>query len=186
MRPFVQAGQVYRGCVGSLRWVLRCHPQDQATQFWHRRGPTGLAVRVPPAAFDQVPMPARQCLGRHESMEPMLLWEEEAGQRREDGLVWPGGAWSAELSAQDRDLVAQDEDLGVLGCLRSGQQSEPAEELAEDQVEESERQQALGDRIVSSARATRASVSRLCSVSSANSSCMNRVPIWREASRSSR
>jgi hypothetical protein len=27
-----------------------------------------------------------------------------------------------------------DEDLGVLGCLRSGQQSEPAEELAEDQV----------------------------------------------------
>jgi len=71
-------------------------------------------------------------------MEPMLLWEE-AGQRREDGPVWPGGAWSAELSAQDRDLVAQDEDLGVLGCLRSGQQSEPAEELAEDQVEESER-----------------------------------------------
>jgi len=131
-------------------------------------------------------MPARQCLGRHESMEPLLLWEEEAGQRREDGLVWPGGAWSAELSAQDRDLVAQDEDLGVLGCLRSSQQSEPAEELTEDQVEESERQQALGDRIVSSARATRASVSRLCSVSSANSSCMNRVPIWREASRSSR
>jgi hypothetical protein len=34
--------------------------------------------------------------------------------------------------------VAQDEDLGVLGCLRSGQQSEPAEELAEDQVEASD------------------------------------------------
>jgi hypothetical protein len=43
------------------------------------------------------------------------------------------------LSAQDRDLVAQDEDLGVLGCLRSGQQSEPADELAQAQVEESER-----------------------------------------------
>jgi negative regulator of sigma E activity len=43
------------------------------------------------------------------------------------------------LSAQDRDLVAQDEDLGVLGCLRSGQQSEPADELAEEQVEEFER-----------------------------------------------
>jgi ribosomal protein S18 acetylase RimI-like enzyme len=43
------------------------------------------------------------------------------------------------LSTHDRDLVAQDKDLGVLGCLRSGQQSEPAQELAEDQVEESER-----------------------------------------------
>jgi hypothetical protein len=71
------------------------------------------------------PMPAQQCLRRHESMEPMLRWEQ-AGQRREDGPVWPGGAWSADLSAQDRDLVGQDEDLGVLGCLRPGQQSEPA------------------------------------------------------------
>jgi hypothetical protein len=62
-------------------------------------------------------------------MEPMLLWE--AGQRRKDGPVWPGGAWSADLSTQDRDLVAQDEDLGVLECLRSGQQSEPADELAQ-------------------------------------------------------
>jgi hypothetical protein len=70
-------------------------------------------------------------------MAPMLCWEE-AGQRREDGPVWPAGAWSAELSAQDRDLVAQDEDLGVVGCLRSGQQSEPADELAQAQVEESE------------------------------------------------
>jgi hypothetical protein len=56
------------------RRVLRCHPQDQATQLWHRRGPTGLAVRVRPAAFDQGPMPAQQRLRRHESMEPMLLW----------------------------------------------------------------------------------------------------------------
>ena len=119
------------------RRVVGCHRQDQATQLWHRRGPTGLAVRERPAAFDQVPMPAQHCLRCHESMEPMLLWKQ-AGQRREDGPVWPKGAWSADLSAQDRDLVAQAEDLGVLGCLRSGQQSEPAEELAEDQVEDSE------------------------------------------------
>jgi hypothetical protein len=29
------------------------------------------------------------------------------------------------LSAQDRDLVAQDEDLGVLGCLRASSPSQP-------------------------------------------------------------
>ena len=71
-------------------------------------------------------------------MEPMLRWQQ-AGQRREDGPVWPTAAWPAALAAQDRDLVAQDEDLGVLGCLFSGQQSKPADELVEDQVEESER-----------------------------------------------
>jgi hypothetical protein len=63
------------------------------------------------------------------------------GRRRVNAARRPGlakGAWSADLSAQDRGLVAQEEDLGVVGCLRSGQQSEPAEELAEDQVEESE------------------------------------------------
>jgi hypothetical protein len=56
---------------------------------------------------------------------PYVLWKE-AGQRREVGPVWPGGAWSADLSAQDRDLVAQDEDLGVLdACARASSPSQP-------------------------------------------------------------
>jgi len=62
---------------GAPRRVVGCHRKDQATPFWHRRGPTGLAVRGPPAAVDQVPMPAQHCLRRHESMAPMLL-----GRRR--------------------------------------------------------------------------------------------------------
>jgi hypothetical protein len=71
-------------------------------------------------------MPAQQCLRRHESMEPMLLWEEEAGQRREDGLVWPGGAWSAELSAQDRDLVRKTRISAFLdACARASSPSQP-------------------------------------------------------------
>jgi hypothetical protein len=66
----VQAGQFTVDAPVAPHRVLRCHPQDQATQFWHRRGPTGLAVRVRPAAFDQVPMPAQQCLRRHEWSGP--------------------------------------------------------------------------------------------------------------------
>jgi len=51
---------------------------------------------------------------------------EEAGQRREDGPVWPEGAWSAELSAQDRDLVAQDEIAAFLdACARASGLSQP-------------------------------------------------------------
>jgi len=67
-----------------------------------------------------------------------LSWEESA-QCREDGPVWPGGVRSGDLSAQHRDLVSQHEQLGVLGRLPTGEQCEPAEELTQDQVEQSQR-----------------------------------------------
>jgi hypothetical protein len=82
VRALSKRGKFTVEAPGAPRRVLGCHRQDQATQFWHRRGPTGLVVRGPPAAVDQVPMPAQHYLRRHESMAPMLLWEE-AGQRRE-------------------------------------------------------------------------------------------------------
>ncbi|MDL5199532.1 recombinase family protein [Streptomyces sp. ALI-76-A] len=50
--------------------------------------------------------------------------------------VRPGEVWSdAELAAQHRVLVAQREQLGVLGLLRAGEQQEQSEESEEDQVE---------------------------------------------------
>jgi hypothetical protein len=42
------------------------------------------------------------------------------------------------VAAQHCDLVAQDEQLGVLGRLPASEQREPAKELARDQVKESE------------------------------------------------
>jgi hypothetical protein len=45
----VQAGQVTVDAPVAPRRVVGCHRQDQATPFWQRRGPTGLAVRGPPA-----------------------------------------------------------------------------------------------------------------------------------------
>jgi hypothetical protein len=83
-------------------------------------------------------MPAQQRLRRHESMAAALRGEQP-GQRREHSAVRPAGAGPGDLSAQDRDLVSQHEDLGVLGRLLAGQQREPADELAEDQVEQSQR-----------------------------------------------
>ena len=53
------------------------------------------------------------------------------------GLARRGGA--GRLPTQNRDLVPWDEDLGVLGCLPAGEQGEPADELIEDQVEQSQR-----------------------------------------------
>jgi hypothetical protein len=64
------------------------------------------------------------------------LCRKESGQRRKDGPVRPGEAWPGHLSAQDRHLVSQHEDLGVLGRLPAGQQCEPTGELTEDEVQQ--------------------------------------------------
>jgi hypothetical protein len=41
---------------------------------------------------------------------------EQSGQSGQDRSVWPGQARPADLTAQDRHLMAQDEDFDVLGC----------------------------------------------------------------------
>jgi hypothetical protein len=49
-------------------------------------------------------------------MALVLRWQQSS-ECRKDGPVWPGGAWPGELLAHDRDLMAQHEELGVLGRL---------------------------------------------------------------------
>jgi hypothetical protein len=50
------------------------------------------------------------------------------GQGCQDGPVWPGKAWTGDLSAQHRDLLPEHEELGVLGGLPASEQSEPAQD----------------------------------------------------------
>ena len=51
-----------------------------------------------------------------------------AGQGCQDGPVWPGKAWTGDLSAQHRDLLPEHEELGVLGGLPASEQFEPAQD----------------------------------------------------------
>jgi hypothetical protein len=92
------------------------------------RRSTGRAVGLGPVAPDQVAVPAQQRVGCYNPMAS-VLGGQQPGQRREDGSVRPGWAWPGDLSAQDRELMSQHEDLGVLGRLPTGQQCEPAGEL---------------------------------------------------------
>jgi membrane associated rhomboid family serine protease len=78
------------------------------------------------------------------------LLGEQPGQRCEYDAVWPGEVWPGDLPAQHRHLVSEHEELGVLGRLPAGQQCEPAEELAEDQVEQSQRHDWRSSRISAS------------------------------------
>jgi hypothetical protein len=79
---------------------------------------------------------AAACRGDEAVVSALL--GKEPGQGCEDGTIRPGGTWPGDLSAQHRDFLPEHQDLGVLGGLPAGEQCEPAEELAQDQVEESE------------------------------------------------
>jgi hypothetical protein len=42
---------------------------------------------------------------------------KQPGQRRQDGAVGPVGLGPGDLTAEHRDLVTEDQDLGIFGCL---------------------------------------------------------------------
>ena len=62
--------------------------------------------------------------------------QDEGG---EHGPVRPVPTWSGVGAAQDRDCVAQDEKLDVLGGGRSGHQQDQSKYLQEDQIQQPHR-----------------------------------------------
>jgi hypothetical protein len=52
---------------------------------------------------------------------------QQSGQRGQDRPVSPRQFRCLDLALENGDLVAQDEDLGVLGAVGAGEQGDPAE-----------------------------------------------------------
>src|SRR5215217_1522050 len=80
---------------------------------------------------------ARQTL--HVTGSGRLLEPDRRGSARRAGPGRPVEAGLGVGSAEYRDLVAQDEELDVLGRRRAAEQHQPAEDPIEDQIEEAER-----------------------------------------------
>jgi len=104
---------------------------DVAVQEW----PAGLAVRVGPGTGDQSSVPAQQGLGRDEEARPAGSRKHAAdrGQQGPVGALEPG-SWG--LAAEHGELVAQDEDLQVLGGVAAGEQGEQLDGAAQREVGE--------------------------------------------------
>jgi hypothetical protein len=103
--------------------VLPGQADDQLLHVLVQRGSAGLVVRVGPGAGDQASVPAQQRLGRDEEARPAGSGQRAAGrsqQRPVGGLQL--GSWC--LAAEHGELVAQHQDLQVLGDITADQQSE--------------------------------------------------------------
>jgi hypothetical protein len=107
-----------------------CQAQDQVAEFvtdWWAARLVGivhfLAIRrrcqASSVAWVTMPM-------------PMQVAGEQPGQSGQHRPLRPIGSRSADPAAQHGDVVAQDEDLHVLGCGAAGEQPELAEHHARD------------------------------------------------------
>ena len=63
---------------------------------------------------DQSSMPTQDGLGSHQERRPVCSWHQ-SGQRGDERPVRPREARPADLAEQDRELMAEHEDLGILG-----------------------------------------------------------------------
>ena len=66
----------------------------------------------------------------------VAAWQQP-GQRGQDRPVGPGQLRRPGLALEHGDLVAQEEDLGVLGPVGAGKQGKPAEDAEHRQITES-------------------------------------------------
>ena len=117
--------------------VLPRHPHHQGDEDVVDRWPSG-PVGVGPSSAHEAAMPAQDRVRGDQAMATQCSGQppDEGG---EDGPVRPVQAWSWVGAAQDGDLVAQHEELDVLGGGRAAQQQDQPEHLAEDQIEQPQR-----------------------------------------------
>jgi len=100
--------------------VLGGQTDDQLLHLLIQRRPACLAMRVGPRAGDQAAMPAPQGVRGDQEARPAVAWQDAAdcGEQGAVGGFQPG-SW--ELASQDGELLAQDQDLQVLGGVAAGE-----------------------------------------------------------------
>ena len=73
-------------------------------------------------------MPAQQGVqGDNQAQLTGMTAGQHPGQRGQDRPVGPGQPRCPDMPLQNRDLVAQEEDLSVLSTVRAGEQGKPDE-----------------------------------------------------------
>ena len=80
-------------------------------------------------------MPAEDRLRRDEERSPALSGHE-AGQEGDEGTVGPGEAGTGDLAAEHGQLVAEHEDLGILGRGIRPVDANDLEDASDETVEE--------------------------------------------------
>ena len=80
---------------------------------------------------------------RHDPAQPEVSGQQSR-ERGDHGSVHPVQLRTGDLTAQDRDLVPQYQDLHLFGGVAAGEQRQPAEQPRHQQAEEAEEHERRG------------------------------------------
>jgi Transposase, Mutator family len=119
----------------SPRRVLPCETHDQLAGFG-RGGGSAAPVRVAPVVRDETSMPTQQRVGLHQKHRPAVT-AEPTRERGEDRAVVGFEGRARHLTAQDRELMTQHEDLGILGTIPVAAQHQQIDHEPDETVETS-------------------------------------------------
>jgi hypothetical protein len=91
-----------------------------------------------PAPPDQAGVPAQQgARAGNQAQLAEMTAGQHPGQRSHDRPVGPGQPRCPDVALEHGDLVAQEEDLGILDAAGAGEQGNPAEHAEHRQVSKS-------------------------------------------------
>ena len=103
--------------------------------------PAGRAMRPGPLPPHEVPVPPEQGLRPHQEGSPLLTREQPAHSRQEDSVARPVDG-APYLSPQDREFVAENQDLQVLVGLGTATKRHQPEQPHEHHIEEGQEHEA--------------------------------------------
>ena len=102
--------------------ILPCEPHDQHANLRADRRSTRRS-RISPSLRHQATMPTQERRWRHEKQRPADAWPASARSRQEQSVGRPKRCLP-NVTAQDRQLVAEHDDLEVLRLSRSEQKGD--------------------------------------------------------------
>ena len=91
--------------------------------------------RIGPFVLDQPPVPREQGAGRHDPVQPKAAGQQPR-ERGDHGAISPVRLRTGDLTAQDRDLMPQHQNLRVLRGVAPREQRQPAEQPDHEQIDE--------------------------------------------------
>jgi hypothetical protein len=100
-------------------------------------------VRIGPFALDQAPVPGEQGARCHHPVQPKASGQQ-LHQRGDHGAVGPVRLRAGDLTAQDRNLVPQHQDLRLFRGVAAREERQPAEQPDYEQVDEAKEHERRG------------------------------------------
>src|ERR1019366_4539073 len=114
--------------------------EDQLYGIVGKRRATGAGVWVGPPSPDESALPVEDRPWCDQKRAPSLA-RHETGEEGDEGPIGPGEAGTGDLTTQNCQLVAQHENLRVLGHLVHPIHEDQLEDAPEEPVEEGQRRE---------------------------------------------